>query len=65
MKQADGTTVPMPIDNLLQELKDDIQTAKEDGSEMDSRSYNYQEGKILSFNECQMILDYIEKLKKS
>lgn len=54
----------MPVEQVLLKMKEAIKEANEDeNADMDAVSWGYQEGYLLSFNDCKMIMAYIGNLK--
>lgn len=53
----------MEIEKIITGIKERIDNAKEENYDMDAASFSYEEGVVISFNEMQAILDYIEDLK--
>ncbi len=48
------------MEEILKNLKIQIETCRENGEEMDSKSFSYEEGVLITANEAQLIIDEIE-----
>lgn len=51
------------MDDIIEKLKEAVMEAKAEGYEFNDISWGYQEGYLMSFNDLEKLVNYIQHLK--